>query len=138
MDGKDGKIHDWVLEFLRKSGGNPALADKLEECGTFHYGPIDYSINKVVNILGSDKSFKFQEGKRSLDKKVEKMAKDIQAGWQAPPLIATNLWEDYLELADGGHRYYALKRLGIKKHPTIFYFRDEISMKDFVHKLQLQ
>lgn len=131
-------IHAWVLEFLKKSGKNKALAKKLEGYGALNYGPIDYPIKRIVNILGPNKSFKFREDEQSLELKVDKMIRDMRAGWQAPPLIATNLWEDYLEIADGGHRYYALERLGIKKHPVIFYFRDEKSLKDFVDKLQQQ
>jgi hypothetical protein len=132
---QQNKIHEWVLSFLRASGNNPGLADKLEKDGHNYYGPIEYPIKDIVNILGPDKSFKYQETETSLNERVDKIIAAILAGWQAPPLLATNLWEDYLELADGGHRYRAFQKLGIEKYPTIFYFRDQSTKEAFISKL---
>jgi hypothetical protein len=135
---QENRINGWVLEFLRASGNNPALADKLEKDGRYFYGPIEYPIKDIIDILGDDNSYKFHEDKATLKAKVDKMVAEIQAGWKAPPLIATNFWEDYFELADGGHRYKAFKKLGIKTYPTIFYFRDESTMNDFKQKIELR
>jgi len=132
---KDNELHDWVLSFLRSSGKNLALADKLEKNGQYRYGPIDYPIQKIVNILGSDASYKYTEDEQTLSKRVSDMVENIKNGWSPPPLLASNLWEDYLELADGGHRYKAFQALGINEYPTIFYFRDQQSLDEFVSAL---
>src|SRR5665213_3625935 len=111
-----GDIHKWVLTFLRDSGSNPNLVEKLQRDGLYYYGPIEYPIESIVNILGPDKSFKFQEKESTFSDRVDKIISAIQAGWKAPPLLVTNFWEDYFELADGGHRYRAFQKMGIDKY----------------------
>jgi len=135
MAAKENKIHEWVLSFLRSSGDNHGLADTLEKSGQYHFGPVAYPVVEIVNILGSDQSYKYIEDEKILKEKVGDMAKSIQKGWQPPPLIATNLWEDYLELADGGHRQRALLELGRVEYQTIFYFRDKRTMDDFLSRI---
>jgi len=132
---KENRIHKWVISFLIASGNNLALADTLEQSGQYLYGPIDYPLKKLVNLIGPDDSFKYQEDVAELQARVNNIVRDIHKGWQPPPLIATNLWEDYLELADGGHRYMAFQSLGVDEYPTIFYFRDESTMDDFIRTL---
>jgi hypothetical protein len=130
-----GKIHEWVLSFLRTSGNNPNLAEKIKKDGLYHIGPLNYPIEKIKNIIGPDKSYKFQENQSVLDERVDKMAEDINGGWQAPPLIATNFWSDGFELADGGHRQRALLQTGVEMYPTIFYFRNKTTMDSFVDRM---
>ena len=132
---EEGRIHEWVISFLKGSGKNLALAETLEEYKPYHYGPIKYPIRDMVNLLGPNDSFKYREDKAELESRVNEIAHDIQNGWQPPPLIATNIWETYLELADGGHRYWAFQKLDIKEYPTIFYFRNKASVDKFEQSL---
>jgi hypothetical protein len=129
---KNGKIHKWVLSFLISSGRNPNLAEILDKNSQFHFGPVDYPINKLKNIIGPSNSYKYFEKRSFFDARVNSMISDMHNGWKPAPLIATNLWEDYFEIADGGHRYAALKALGFEIYPTIFYFRDQLSLNNFV------
>lgn len=126
-----GQLHAWVLNFLRGSGNNPTLAKRLERDGDYQLGPIEYPLEKLKNIMGPDSSFLFQEDPVVLQTKVDAIIEAMRKGWEPPAIIATNLWNDEFEIADGGHRAYALLKQGINKYPTIFYFRNQASKDKF-------
>lgn len=132
---KVNRIHEWVLSFLRSSGNNLALANTLETYSNLVHGPIDYPIGKLLNIIGPDESYKYVEMEEILAERVARMIKDLGNGWKAPPLIATNIWNNHFELADGGHRQRALLKTGLIKYPTIFYFRDRSTMHIFLSQM---
>lgn len=130
---RKGKIHEWVISFLRTSGGNRRLAEKLTENSEFHYGPIDYPIADLINLVETDPQY--YEDPLVTEPKLDAMIKSMDNGWKPVPIIATNLWIDALEIADGCHRQMMLKRKGITTFPVIFYFRDQASLDDFVKSL---
>lgn len=131
--GKEGSIHDWTLKFLEGEGNNHSLAKTLRQRGQFHLGPVDYPLKELTPILGPDITFKYYEDQQALDKRVEAMQKSFEKGWRPAPLIASDLWEDYFEIADGAHRYELFKKLGVEAYPTIFFFRDQQSLERFIH-----
>src|SRR5437870_3022863 len=100
--GSNQQIWEWTVEFLRSSGHpNFGLANKLEHEGRHHFGPAEYPLEQLSNIIGPDSSFKYVEDKEKLAARVEQMQSDINKGWQPPPIIATDFWEPYLEISDG-------------------------------------
>lgn len=130
-----GQIMEWTIEFLRAIGNpNQSLANKLEREGHYHFGLTNYPMERLQNIIGSNNSFKYVEEEEKLTARVEKMYDDIKQGWQPPPIIATNFWGPFLEISDGGHRQRALLKAGIKKYPTIFFFKSEQSMDEFLQE----
>jgi hypothetical protein len=128
-----GKIHEWVVSFLQTSGNNQRLAEKLSENSEFHYGPVDYPIANLMNLIEVDP--RYYEDPTITKPKLDAMIESMDNGWNPPPIIATNLWIDTLEIADGCHRQMMLKRKGIINFPVIFYFRDQASLDDFVKSL---
>lgn len=128
------KVHDWVISFLLASGNNHKLAKKLGENSQFHFGPVDYPIGDLINLVGPGQ--KYPEEQSVLDSKIDAMITSINNGWKPVPLIVTNLWVDSFEIADGCHRQMTLIKLGITKHPVIFYFKDQHSFDNFVQKLE--
>ena len=132
---ENGEIYEWVLSFLRSSGDNLKLANILEKDGQYYLGPISYPIDKVVNIIGHDDTFKFQEDLDILKSRTLNMLDSMKKGWQPPPLIVTNFWEDDFEIVDGGHRQGAIIEFGLKEYPMIFYFRNKETMDDFISYL---
>lgn len=128
---KSKQINSWVQDFLRGEGDNTKLADTLLKYGNFVVGPLEYPLDKVVNILGPTTDYKFFEDESVLNERVDKMVSSIQGGWNPSPLILTNIWENHLELADGGHRHRALLKAGYKTHPVILYFRDKQTKEEF-------
>lgn len=129
-------IHEWILSFLKSDGNNPVLAETLGRKAQYHYGPVDYPLDKLVNNFGADTSFKFHELQADLDLRVSAMLENMKTGWKPAPLIVTNLWEDYFEIADGAHRHKALQVAGIKKYPTVFYFKDQASLDNFIRGVE--
>jgi len=131
---KEGMVHEWVLKFLLGSGNNRRLAEKLSENSQFHFGPVDYPIENLVNLIQADENY--HEEQSVTDSRLESMLKSMNDGWKPAPLIATNLWVDDLEIADGCHRHMALKKLGVTTYPVIFYFRDQNSLDSFTLELK--
>jgi hypothetical protein len=127
-----GTINDWFVDYLMGSGRNVILAGGLKEDGAYHTGFIDYEISKLKLLLGPDKSFRYYEEPDKFHRKVDAMVKSIQDGWKPVPLIVTDLWNEGLELNDGTHRAYALMQLGIKTYPTIFYFKTQEILDNFL------
>jgi hypothetical protein len=125
-------VNAWVQEFLRGEGDNSTLADTLLRYGDFVVGQREYPLDEVVNILGPTKEYKFYEEASVLKERIDKMVSSIRCGWEPAPLILTNIWEDYLELADGGHRHRALIKAGHTTHPVIIYFRDQQTKDKFI------
>lgn len=130
---KEGKIHEWVVSFLRSSGNNLRLAEKLSENSQFCYGPIDYPITDLMNLVEVDPHY--YEDVSVTEPKLDAMIESMDNGWRPVPIIATNLWIDALEIADGCHRQMMLKRKGVTTFPVIFYFRDQASLDNFVHSI---
>ncbi len=126
------KIHDWVLSFLLDSGNNHKLAKKLSEYSQFHFGPVNYPISDLINLVGPGKMY--HEEQSVLDSRVDAMIDSINNGWKPAPLIVTNIWNDSLEIADGCHRQMALKKIGITKYQIIFYFKDQYSLDNFTQE----
>ena len=114
------------------SGRNEILAGGLKADGKYHTGFIHYELSKLKLLLGTDKSFRYYEEPDKFHAKVDAMVKSIRDGWKPVPLIATDLWNDGLELNDGTHRAYALMQLGVKTYPTIFYFKNQEILNNFL------
>ena len=130
---REGKIHEWVMSFLQASGNNHRLAEKLSDNSEFHYGPIDYPITGLVNLIETDSHY--YEDPSITESKLHAMSESFDNGWNPVPIIATNLWIDGLGIADGCHRQMMLIRKGLRKFPVIFYFRDQASLDDFVQSI---
>lgn len=134
LAGEQGAIHQWTLDFLEGSGANPSLARVLRVKGSFHIGPIEYPLDQLKPILGPDESFKFYEDQAVTDKRVAAMLQSYSEGWRPAPIIATDLWEEHLTVADGAHRHELFKKVGIQTYLTIFYFRDQTTLDAFKQK----
>lgn len=129
----EGQIHEWVVSFLQTSGKNHRLAEKLSENSTFHYGPVNYPIANLVNLIETDPHY--YEDPLTTEQKLDAMIESLDKGWNPVPIITTNLWNDGLWIADGCHRQMMLKRKGITTFPVIFYFRDQASLDSFVQSI---
>ncbi|MEP7204909.1 MAG: ParB N-terminal domain-containing protein [Candidatus Saccharibacteria bacterium] len=128
----DGSINSWLISYLRNSGRNSILAAGLKQDGTYHTGFINYELSKLKLLLGPDQSFRYYEDPLKFNTKVDAMVDSIKDGWRPVPLIATDLWNQDLELSDGAHRAVALIKAGIKTYPTIFYFKNQKLLDNFM------
>ncbi len=130
----NGTITEWLINYLndKNRGRNKALASGLAEDGKFHTDLIDYPIDKFKILMGPDTSFLYYEEPESFNNRVEAMIESLEKEWKPVPFIASDLWNEGLELNDGAHRAEALKRFGVKTYPTIFYFKDQEALSSFI------
>ena len=64
------------------------------------------------------------------------MVESLINGWKPVPFIASDLWNDELELNDGAHGAEALKQFGTKTYTTVFYFKNRLALDDFLKSLE--
>lgn len=136
---KHGTLTEWLITYLNDSerGRNIPLAEGLTEDGQFHTNLINYPIDKLKILMGPDESFRYFEDPDKFNSRIDSMVESLKQGWKPVPFIATkDLWNEGLELNDGAHRAEALKRFGVKKYPTIFYFKDQYALDSFVESLE--
>lgn len=133
-----GALTKWMVNYLRNSGRNPVLARGLEKDGAFSTKLIDYPLNRLKILMGPHESFRYYEDPETFHNRVLEMIESLKQGWKPVPLVATDIWNDGLELNDGAHRVEALKRVGIKTYPTVFYFKDQISLDTFLASSEIK
>ncbi len=131
----NGTLTDWLINYLKESGRNEILADGLSTEGLYHTGLINYPIGKYEILMGPDRSFRYYEEPEKYNKRIIAMVESLQQGWKPVPLIATDIWNKGLELNDGTHRAAALLKTGHLSYPTVFYFKTQKAVDDFVRSL---
>ncbi|HEY8992443.1 MAG TPA: hypothetical protein VIM37_01175 [Candidatus Microsaccharimonas sp.] len=131
---KNGTLTEWLIDYLNDNnrGRNIPLAGGLAEDGQYHTTLIDYPIDDFKILMGPDRSFRYYEEPTSFNERVDKMVESLEKGWKPVPFIATDIWNEELELNDGSHRVAALKRFGVKTYPTVFYFKDQLALDNFL------
>ena len=135
---KNGTLTEWLIDYLNDNsrGRNIPLAGGLAEDGQFHTNLIDYPIDDFKILMGPDHSFRYYEEPESFNNRIDKMVESLNKGWKPVPFIASDIWNDGLELNDGSHRVAALKRIGVKTYPTIFYFKNQRELDGFLESLK--
>mgnify|MGYP003977512711 CR=1 FL=1 len=116
---KGNNIDKWVDKLLRATN-NENFANFTKDKG-YWLGPIKISLSKLKRCCGPEKEMKFNEPSDTWNKRTNKMIKDIEKGWDIPPIIVWFLNKE-LSVADGSHRLEALRKSGFKKFWTIIWF----------------
>ncbi|MFV1917716.1 MAG: hypothetical protein ACC618_04540 [Patescibacteria group bacterium] len=86
--------------------------------------------------MGFEKGMKFREDRNKREKRILYLTECLKKGESFAPLIATDFWDD-IHLADGTHRFEALKKSGLSKYWTIFYIRDENNKQEVLNSTSL-
>jgi len=110
---KKNNSREWVGAILRHTN-NESFAKRAETKGIL-LGPVLKPIDKMINNCGPDPGMKFPEKEELYKKRVAHIIKDMKKGWDMPPLIVWYLNHEY-SLADGSHRFAALKQTGYTKY----------------------
>ena len=118
-----GKLHQWVLDYLNSEGNNKKLEKILKEEKYIWSDLIEYPLNKLERVMGFEKGMKFQENRDKWEKRILYFKKCLKKGESFAPLISADYWGG-IHIADGTHRFEALKKSGFNKYWTIFYIRD--------------
>ena len=82
-----GLIEDWIHEFLTTSGKNEGLSTGLKKEKRFFVGPRKIDLDKLQRICGPEKNIKYHEPQERLEKKVDRILRGMNRGWEIPPLI---------------------------------------------------
>lgn len=116
------RLKEWVIEFLHDTpGSNRGLAKHiLDNPGIVFQKPKMWELAQLVPIAGKPEDHR-QFTDTQWDARIEKMAAEIEAGWNPPPLIVTNYWGQENSLADGNHRWAALMKAGHDKYWAIYF-----------------
>ena len=116
-----GKAREWAINFLNSTNNN-AFAKKIEK--GFFIGPIELKLSDLNRCCGPESNMKFHEDKNKFNKKNSEMTSEIKKGWDTPPLIIWFLDKKH-SIADGNHRFEALKQNGYKKYWCFIWFKDK-------------
>lgn len=131
---KQGKLHQWVLDYLNSEGNNRNLAKILKEEKYIWSDMFEYPLDKLKRVMGYEKGMKFREARSKWEKRVSYLVKCLEKNESLVPLISTDYWDD-IHLADGAHRFEALKKTGHKKYWTIFYVKNENNKREVLSNI---
>jgi len=112
---EEGKIDQWMQDFLRADGKNLALADGLllEER---HY----FGLREIpISLLSDEKSGapEYLHAENDIQyffEVVDRMKESLENAWDAPPLIVEYVYGRF-QVDDGRHRLELYRQLGVER-----------------------
>lgn len=128
---RDGRIEEWVHDFLLAQGNNPALSEGLKKQKRYWYGPAEITLNKLQRTAGPEPEMPYRsQSEESWKQKIGGIKDHFQKGGSLPPLIA-EYNDGQLVLRDGNHRQGALSQHGEDSYWTIVWFNSEEDEEEF-------
>jgi hypothetical protein len=115
-----GQLAEWSQAFLRGKGGNPNVANPLQEREDDVYVLAEVDLDDVYPISGAGEDFDWPVPPAEFERKVETMVRMFDEGWDAPPLF---VHMHTLRLVDGNHRREALLRRGRRTYWAVMWVR---------------
>ncbi len=128
---KEGKLHQWVLDYLNSEGKNKKLGKILKEEEYIWSDLVEYPLDKLERVMGFEKDMIFKESRDKWEKRILYFTNCLKKGESFAPLISADYWGG-IHIADGAHRFEALKRLGFRNYWTIFYIREESNKQEVI------
>jgi hypothetical protein len=125
-----GRLSTWLQDYLRSEGNNHKLADILLKTKPTSIKLENFPLTKLIRIMGPEPGMLFTEPSEKWEERVNELTACIQQKIDLPPLIVTDIWQDF-QLSDGSHRHEALLRSGFDAYWTIFVFSKADSEKRF-------
>lgn len=119
-------LEEWVQKFLLNEG-NHGLATALRTEAALMVDLIEIPLSLLNKIEGPEPVQK-RETLDVWEERVSGLTLMIEEGYKPPPLIVTDFWKPF-EIVDGNHRHEAMLRNNIEKYPTIFFIKNEESVK---------
>ena len=111
----DGKIDEWIQDFLRADGKNLALADGLLLEERHYFGLREIPISLLSDVKSGTPEYLHEENAiQYFFYVVEQMKESLADGWDAPPLIVEYV-DGKFQVDDGRHRLELYRQLGGKR-----------------------
>lgn len=112
---EEGKIEQWLQDFLRADGKNRALADGLLIEERYYFGLREIPLVLFSHIKSGAPEYLHEENDiQYFFYIVDKMKEGFADGWDTPPLIVEYVYGNF-QVNDGRHRLEAYRQLGAKK-----------------------
>ena len=112
---KDGKINEWMQDFLREDGKNLALADGLLLEERHYFGLCEIPIALFSDVKSGAPEYLHAENDiEYFFHVVEQMKESLADGWDAPPLIVEYVYGKF-QVDDGRHRLETYRQLGVER-----------------------
>ena len=112
---KEGKIDQWMQDFLRADGKNLALADGLLLEERHYFGLCEIPISLLSDVKSGAPEYLHAENDiRYFFHVVDRMKESLMNNWDAPPLIVEYVYGKF-KVDDGRHRLETYRQLGVKR-----------------------
>lgn len=122
---KEGRIDEWLQDFLRADGKNLALADGLLKEERFYFGLREVPITLFTDIkAGAPEYLHAENDIQYFFYVVDRMKESLADGWDAPPLIVEYVYGRF-QVDDGRHRLETYRQLGVDKVWTVIWTTGE-------------
>ena len=108
---EQGRVAEWVQDFLHGPGDNKALADGLRKAPRWWRGPLVMPLPLLERCCGPEPEMEFWQDPSTWEKQVSGIADFLSSGGEVPALIA-EYRSGRLSLRDGSHRLEALREVG--------------------------
>ena len=126
---KEGKIDQWMQDFLRADGKNLALADGLLLEERHYFGLREIPISLFSDVKSEAPEYLHAENDiEYFFYVVEQMKESLADGWDAPPLIVEYVYGNF-QVDDGRHRLETYRQLGIEKVWAVIWTTGEENRK---------
>lgn len=112
---KDGRIDEWMQDFLRADGKNLALADGLLLEERHYFGLREIPIALLSDVKsGAPEYLHAANDIQYFFEVVDRMKESLAEGWDAPPLIVAYVYGKF-EVNDGRHRLELYRQMGVER-----------------------
>lgn len=109
----EGKIDQWMQDFLRADGKNLALADGLLEEERHYFGLREIPLSLLSDVKsGAPEYLHAANDIQYFFYVVERMKESLADNWDAPPLIVEYVYGKF-KVDDGRHRLETYRQLGV-------------------------
>ena len=126
---KEGKIDQWMQDFLRADGKNLALADGLLLEERHYFGLREIPIALLSDVKdGAPEYLHAENDIQYFFHVVDRMKESLADGWDAPPLIVEYLYGRF-KVDDGRHRLETYRQLGAEKVWAVIWTTGEENRK---------
>ncbi len=111
----EGKIDQWMQDFLRADGKNLALADGLLLEERHYFGLCEIPISLLSDVKSGAPEYLHAENDiQYFFYVVDRMKESLADGWDAPPLIVEYVYGKF-QVDDGRHRLETYRQLGVER-----------------------